>query len=504
MKRRFSIFIASIVLFFSINSDINVYGENNLIDDKQINKYSMLKYNKFKQDYKITYNPVNETHQNYVKSQDGSLHIIYKNGSFINASLEEVSLFSEPNANLSESEMYQYLRLDKFRYIDETKLNNELNSIKVEPGNVNVFENQANNFIKSSQKYSIDPLYLVSHMMLETGKGQSRLAQGNDVVLDENGNAIYYEVNVNGKMKKFVKIRDKDTPKDAKTIKVYNFFGIGAIDGYAIAGGVTTAYENGWTSIGKTIDGSAKWISDRYINSSKYNYQYNLYSMKWDYVNKWHQYATDVQWPTKIASLIESRAYMYLNNCLELEIPLYKDKAGWIRQFDGNYVYADKGKLQKGWLNLDDSYYMDEDGIMTRGWKYIDNKWYYFYESGRMAVNTSIGNWTIDNNGIATLKSGVWKLEDGSWYYIKSNGEKTTGWLDIDGNWYYFKNDGKMVTGLEKIGDFWYYFEESGYMATGWKSINNNWYYFYESGEMATNTSIGNWIIDSNGIANIK
>ena len=56
-----------------------------------------------------------------------------------------------------------------------------------------------------------------------------------------------------------------------KPVKVYNFFGIGAIDGSANLSGAEAAYSNGWTSVEATIDGSAKWIANNYIKSSKYN-----------------------------------------------------------------------------------------------------------------------------------------------------------------------------------------------------------------------------------------
>ena len=37
-------------------------------------------------------------------------------------------------------------------------------------------------------------------------------------------------------------------------VKVYNFFGIGAIDGSANLSGAEAAYANGWTSVESTID----------------------------------------------------------------------------------------------------------------------------------------------------------------------------------------------------------------------------------------------------------
>ena len=130
--------------------------------------------------------------------------------------------------------------------------------------------------------------------MLETGHGISKLAQG-VYVTDSSGNQV----------------------------KVYNFFGISAYDGTAVSSASQYAYKKGWTSVDKTIDGSAKWLSDNYIHSSKYN-QNTLYKMRWSY-NTGHQYATDVDWAVCIAKLM-NKIVPYYNDSTTLEylVPKYK------------------------------------------------------------------------------------------------------------------------------------------------------------------------------------
>ena len=82
-----------------------------------------------------------------------------------------------------------------------------------------------------------------------------------------------------------------------------------------------------------------------------------------------------------------------------------KKATGWL-QLNGNWYFLEnEGKMVTGWKYIEGSWYFFEiSGSMATGWREIDNNWYFFYESGRMAVNTSIGNWVIGDNGVATLK----------------------------------------------------------------------------------------------------
>ncbi|MGB8451796.1 MAG: S-layer homology domain-containing protein [Anaerocolumna sp.] len=59
----------------------------------------------------------------------------------------------------------------------------------------------------------------------------------------------------------------------------------------------------------------------------------------------------------------------------------------------------------QGWALSDSGqkmYY--KDGKALTGWQNLNNNWYYFYSDGSMAVNTSIGEFQIDNNGIRISK----------------------------------------------------------------------------------------------------
>lgn len=220
---------------------------------------------------------------------------------FITASKADLEYYLNPkNFTNSDKGMMQFLRLDTYKGgITESELNSYLNSLPKVNGKNTVFYNQGKAFINAAQKYDIDLVYLVSHAMWETGYGKSVLAQGQTIT------------------------SYKGKPLD-KPVTVYNFFGIGAIDKSANVSGAEASYSNGWTSIEKTIEGSAKWISANYIKSSKYN-QNTIYKMKFNYDYIWHQYATDVNWSNGISGIMNNIISMYdTASNLEFEVPDYK------------------------------------------------------------------------------------------------------------------------------------------------------------------------------------
>ncbi|WP_242961505.1 SH3 domain-containing protein [Peptostreptococcus faecalis] len=196
--------------------------------------------------------------------------------------------YMDPN-NYSDSEgMMQFAQLNQYTEdLTASQLNSYLNKY-CKSGNV--FYNQGQAFINAAKKNNVNVLYLVAHSMIETGYGSSALAKG----------TVY-----NGKT-------------------VYNFFGIGAVDGNALAGGSATAYKNGWTSVAAGIDGAASWIASKYIHNSTYN-QNTLYDMKWSTNYTWHQYASDVAWPSKIGKKIsEIGSYSSNLGAMNYKVPQYR------------------------------------------------------------------------------------------------------------------------------------------------------------------------------------
>ncbi|MGO0985875.1 SH3 domain-containing protein [Clostridioides difficile] len=219
-----------------------------------------------------------------------------RTSSFVNASSSDIEYYLNPkNFTNTTKGMMQFLKINSYRGgISESSLNSYLNGLSS-----SVFKNQGAAFINAAKKYNIDVVYLVSHAMWETAYGKSTLAQG-QTLTSYKGQAL------------------------SNPVKVYNFFGIGAIDKSANVSGAEAAYSNGWTSIEATIDGSAKWISQNYVNSSKYN-QNTIYKMKWNYDYTWHQYATDVNWANGISGIMENLIGLYGGgSSLVFEVPQYK------------------------------------------------------------------------------------------------------------------------------------------------------------------------------------
>src|SRR5699024_16565 len=121
--------------------------------------------------------------------------------------------------------------------------------------------NQGQAFINGAKAAKINEAYLVSHALLETGNGKSKLAQGIDVGKNKSGKLVV------------VTTSNRKSLTNIKT--VYNMFGIGAIDSNPENAGAIRAYEEGWDTPKKAIEGGAKWVGEGYIyNAYKQNTLY--------------------------------------------------------------------------------------------------------------------------------------------------------------------------------------------------------------------------------------
>lgn len=100
---------------------------------------------------------------------------------------------------------------------------------------------------------------------------------------------------------------------------------------------------------------------------------------------------------------------------------------GWT-VVNGNWYFLNKsGEMQTGWTVVDGSwYFLDENGAMATGWLELDGTWYYLNANGSMATN--------------------WVSVDGSWFYLKADGSMATEWLNLGGTWYYLDLAGRMLT----------------------------------------------------------
>ncbi len=203
---------------------------------------------------------------------------------------------------------FQYLRIDEFRDVDEDSYNSVYKSmISSYAASVgvdiddSVLYTQADVVIAAAKKYDIDPVYFACQTMLESAYGTSNLANGytiNKVALKS------FSTDSNGKLY---------TKNIGKSVKVYNLYGIKAIDTDAVVGATSYAYYQGWTSVKKAIYGAAKYLCDNYIYS-KYS-QNTIFKLRYnpDTDCIWHQYATDAYYASSIGKKVEkmSEAYAY-------------------------------------------------------------------------------------------------------------------------------------------------------------------------------------------------
>ena len=263
------------------NKDNNVGGDVIIHENLSYSFDAMVDY-----EYKLSQQGYNRIKAN--------LSTNYQNSTkYLQATREDLSKYLNPQTfSTNANGRLQFLKIDKYREgITASELNAFFN--KYCKSN-SVFINKGQAFIDAAKKHNLDVSYLVAASMVETGYGSSTLAQGVEVP-GENG----------------------------EKVKVYNFFGISAFDGTAVPSAANYAYKKGWTTIDKTIEGSAKWIATNYIHSSKYK-QNTLYKMRWSY-NTGHQYATDVSWAHIIAKVMNNIIPYYDNSVsLEFLMPNYK------------------------------------------------------------------------------------------------------------------------------------------------------------------------------------
>lgn len=84
-----------------------------------------------------------------------------------------------------------------------------------------------------------------------------------------------------------------------------------------------------------------------------------------------------------------------------LSVPAYG--AGWAKEGEESIYLNEDGSKAIGWIQDQGKwYYFQEDGWMVNGWVPYEGNWYYMTEDGSMAVNTTVGYYRFDENGIYT------------------------------------------------------------------------------------------------------
>ena len=112
---------------------------------------------------------------------------------------------------------------------------------------------------------------------------------------------------------------------------------------------------------------------------------------------------------------------------------------GWVKDFPLTY---DEDKLKAApWYYLDPT-----TGIMQTGWQYLGNKWYYLRSSGAMATGwyQEGSTWYYLDAENGDMKTG-WQYLGNKWYYLRSSGAMATGWFQVGSKWYYAYSSGALA-----------------------------------------------------------
>ena len=230
--------------------------------------------------------------------QEGDTWHEIRIGNWRNPTREDVKFYLDPSNN------------DEFQHLDLTS------SVGVSPSELNkvlagkgILDGLGEAFIEGARTHSVNEIYLIAHALLETGQGESDLAQGIEVGLNRSGNHV------------LVTSSNRNNLTNIRT--TYNMFGIGAADSDARRLGAIRAYKEGWFTPRAAVIGGAKFIGESYIHN-EYN-QNTLYKMRWNPANPGYpQYATDIAWATKQINRIKDLYDLLENPVLKLNIVRYK------------------------------------------------------------------------------------------------------------------------------------------------------------------------------------
>jgi len=216
---------------------------------------------------------------------------------WVDATREQVEYYANPNNFLDDYGKYQFLKLNFTYGVTAQDLNDIIDDVPIYKGKDNILLNKGDVFLEAARANDISPIYLVSHALLETGYGTSRLSNG-ILVTEVDGKQVEPRV-------------------------VYNVFGINALDSNPDKYGSEYAYKQGWFTLEDAIIGGTKFISSNYINNSNIK-QDTLYKMRWNPDKPaTHQYATDVVWAYKQISNIKKLFDKCLNAVKIFEIPVF-------------------------------------------------------------------------------------------------------------------------------------------------------------------------------------
>ncbi|WP_233441485.1 glucosaminidase domain-containing protein [Anaerostipes caccae] len=232
--------------------------------------------------------------------------------------------------------------LDKINAVNSSKFNSTLQTM-VSKKSGSVLSGKASVITNTAKTYNLDPLYFLCQTVHESGYGTSTLAKGiksaelkdtklksvnlkgkivtgESLTKDSSGEitAFNYITSKNRKNNRsyvktengYLEVKTLSAAEQKKT--VYNLYGIKAVDAAPQLCGFTYAYNQGWTSVDKAIQGAGKFLSKWYVHNNTYK-QNTLYKIRYnqnlDYL--WHQYASDPAYAQSIGKLMNTYQSVY-------------------------------------------------------------------------------------------------------------------------------------------------------------------------------------------------
>ena len=101
-------------------------------------------------------------------------------------------------------------------------------------------------------------------------------------------------------------------------------------------------------------------------------------------------------------------------------------KDQWVQEEAGWKYYA-SNKAVSGWKQVDGKwYFFNAEGVMQKWWVKDGNTWYYL-------------------NGSGVMQTG-WLQDGGKWYYLENSGAmKASQWFEVAGKWYYVDGSGALA-----------------------------------------------------------
>ncbi len=237
---------------------------------------------------------IQTSYEGYKSTSEGSYDYLTDSfkaleaGSWYAADSDVVAYYMDPRNFLNEVNVFMFEKLNYDTSVGEadytTALNNLLGS--------SYLKDNVNDFLTAGRDYDVNPVYLASLALQETGYNGSAATSGNEFsYTDSLGVTRTYS-------------------------SLYNVYNIGAYtssnpvilglifaNGGAVPGSTSTSYGRAWNTLSKSIIGGGEYISAGYISKGQYTTYFKKFNVDPNaYFDTSHQYQTNIQAPVAESS----------------------------------------------------------------------------------------------------------------------------------------------------------------------------------------------------------